>query len=80
MNPWWIAIGAAGLALTIILTYTSLVRTLTRLEMKVDILWEWFNTSPMAKDVPGFRRRDDWPSPPRRRSRAADAPATDPRD
>jgi hypothetical protein len=63
--PWQLAAGIGGLVLTLILTYTTLVRAVSRLEMKVDLLWEWFRASPYKDQLPMRRRHDDWPRRPR---------------
>ncbi len=58
----WIAI--AGIAVTIVVGFAATMRTLGRIELKLDLLWQWYLAEHQAAMFGGRRRTDPPPCTP----------------
>lgn len=57
-----LAIAAAGLFVTMFVGFSSVMRTLGRMEQRLDLLWGWYLQEHGHEVKIGHRRRDDPPA------------------
>ena len=42
MNPWMFALGLASILITLIVGFGRVIRSMSRLELKVELMWEHY--------------------------------------
>lgn len=55
------AVGVASLAIGMVTGFAVTMRALGRIELKLDLIWDWYLREHSPQVIPGGRRRSDPP-------------------